>query len=218
MPRNQELHSGSPFGEDQGWWAVYTKHQHEKVVAEIASQRKAEVFLPLYSSMRRWKTRNVKLSLPLFPGYVFIRAQEDLRLKVLSVPGVFTIVTHGTRFALVSDLEIQTLRRAVEGPNQVGPYPYLRTGERVRITRGALQGVEGILVRQKNLCRVVISLEMLAHSAAVEVNAWDVAPVTTSQDLRARVSPSGISNQPGSEDPDYLCTPLSSSSFIRTFV
>jgi len=218
MPSDQVLHSGSPCGENAGWWAVYTKHQHEKVVAEIASQRKAEVFLPLYSTMRRWKTRNVKLSLPLFPGYVFIRAQEDLRLKVLSVPGVFTIVTHGTKFALVSDLEIQTLRRAVEGPNHVGPYPYLRTGERVRITRGALQGVEGILVRQKSLCRVVISLEMLAHSAAVEVNAWDVAPVATSQDSRTRVSPLGITSRTGSDDPAYLCTPLSPSSFVRTSV
>ena len=218
MPSDQVLHSGSPLVENAGWWAVYTKHQHEKVVAEIAAERKAEVFLPLYSTMRHWKTRNVKLSLPLFPGYVFIRAQEDLRLKVLSVPGVFTIVTHGTKFALVSDLEIQTLRRAVEGPNQVGPFPYLRTGERVRITRGALQGVEGILVRQKNLCRVVISLEMLAHSAAVEVNAWDVAPIASTRDSRARVSLSGISNATGSDDPAYPCRSLSSSSFVRTCV
>ena len=170
------LHAEIATANEAGWWAVYTKHQHEKVAAEIISLKGAEVFLPLYSTMRRWKDRTVQLAVPLFPSYIFVRAQPDLQLRVLNTPGIFTIVTHGAQFALVSNREIQNLRKAVESPHPIGPYPFLKAGERVRIIRGALEGVEGILVRQRNLCRVVITVEMLAQSAAVEVNAWDVAP------------------------------------------
>ena len=205
MQGEDEFNAGATPASEIGWWAVYTKHQHEKVSAEILSLKGAEVFLPLYSSIRRWKDRNITLSLPLFPSYVFVRAQPDVRLKVLSTPGIFTIVTHGTQLAVVSHREIQSLRRAVQGPQPVGPYPFLRTGEKVQITRGALSGVEGILVRQKNLCRVVISVEMLAHSAAVEVNAWDVAPVTLGRKPEMSTSAEGYSRGARSDRPDsYL--------------
>ena len=52
---------------DAAWWAVYTRHQHEKVVAEMLSAKGFDVFLPLYQSTRRWKDRSKVLSLPLFP-------------------------------------------------------------------------------------------------------------------------------------------------------
>ncbi len=51
------------------WWAVYTRHQHEKMAAEMMTTKGLEVFLPLYESVRRWKDRRKLLSLPLFPGY-----------------------------------------------------------------------------------------------------------------------------------------------------
>lgn len=56
--------------DSEGWWAIYTKHQHEKVAAEILAAKGAEVFLPVYLATRRWKDRRVKLSVPLFPCYL----------------------------------------------------------------------------------------------------------------------------------------------------
>jgi transcription antitermination factor NusG len=159
-----------------GWWAVYTRHQHEKTAAEIMTAKGCEVFLPLYSVIRRWKDRQMKLSVPLFPCYLFVRAQLSRRLQIISTPGVNMILRRGEQFAELTSEEIQMLQRAVDGPYQVEPHPFLQCGERVRVTRGALEGVEGILVRKKNLCRLVLAVDILARAASVEVNATDVMP------------------------------------------
>lgn len=164
--------------ESSTWWVLYTRHQHEKTVAEILSTKGFEVFLPLYESMRRWKDRSKLLSLPLFPCYVFVRGGLSRRLQVLTTPGVHMILFHGEQVAMVPDAEIGAIQRAVEGPFHVEPHPFLKCGELVRVKRGSLEGVEGVLVRKKNLYRLVISVEMMAQSVAVEIDSNDVEPVT----------------------------------------
>lgn len=162
---------------DSDWWALYTRHQHEKVVADMLMAKGFEVFLPLYESMRRWKDRSKVLSLPLFPCYVFVRGGLNRRLQVVTTPGVHMILNHGENVATIPEDEIQAIRLTVEGHFRVEPYPFLKCGERVRVTRGTLAGVEGVLVRKKNMYRLVLSVEMLAQSVAVEIDAADVEPV-----------------------------------------
>jgi transcription antitermination factor NusG len=156
-----------------------TRHQHEKTVAEMLSAKGFEVFLPLYESIRRWKDRSKMLTLPLFPCYVFVRGGLNRRLQVVTTPGVHMILFRGERVAIIPEAEIQAIRKAVEGPFRVEPHPFLQCGERVRVTRGSLEGVEGILVRKKNLYRLVLSVDMMAQSVAVEIDATDVEPMTT---------------------------------------
>ncbi len=164
---------------DQGapWCAVYTRHQHEKSIGEMLKAKGFEVFLPLYESTRRWKDRRKILSLPLFPCYVFVRGAHEHRLQVLTTPGVHMIISRGERIATVPEAEIEAIRRTVEGQLFFEPHPFLRCGERVRVVRGSLEGVEGVLTRKKNLFRLVLSVEMLAQSVAVEIDALDVVPV-----------------------------------------
>jgi transcription antitermination factor NusG len=119
------------------------------------------------------------LSLPLFPCYVFIRGGVGRRLQVVNTPGVHMILNHGERFAVIPESEIQAIRRSVEGPFRMEPHPFLRCGDRVRVICGSLQGVEGILVRKKNQFRLVLSVDMLAQSVAVEIDAADVESVST---------------------------------------
>ncbi len=181
------------------WWALYTRHQHEKVVAEMLSAKDFEVFLPLYDSIRRWKDRRKILSLPLFPCYVFVRGGLDRRLQVLTTPGVHMILYCGDHVAIIPESEIEAVQRAVEGSFRVEPHPFLRCGARVRVIRGALEGVEGILIRKKNLCRLVLSVDMLSQSVAVEVQAHDVEPCGSGSMDRELRSPSfcaGQSNLP----------------------
>jgi transcription antitermination factor NusG len=159
------------------WWALYTRHQHEKVVAEMLAAKGFDVFLPVYDSIRRWKDRRKVLSLPLFPCYVFVRGEQERRLQVVSTPGVHMLLTRGEQIAVVPEEEIGAIRRAVEGSFRVEPHPFLKVGERVRVARGSLTGVEGILVRKKNLYRLVLSVDMLAQSVGVEVDASDVEPI-----------------------------------------
>jgi transcription antitermination factor NusG len=155
---------------------VYTRHQHEKVVADMLIAKGVEVFLPLYESIRRWKDRSKVLSLPLFPCYVFVRGAVNQRLQVVSTPGVHMILTHGERIATVPDDEIDSIRRTVDSTFRVEPHPFLKVGEKVRVMRGSLEGVEGILVRKKNVYRLILSVHMLAQSVAVEIDACDVEP------------------------------------------
>jgi len=159
------------------WWAVYTRHQHEKAVAQVLSTKGFEVFLPLYDCVRRWKDRNKTLSLPLFPCYVFVRGGLNRRLQVVTTPGIHTILYSGERLAFIPNDEIDSIRKAVNSPTRVEPHPFLRCGEKVRVTRGSLEGVVGVLIRKKSLFRLVLSVEMLAQSVSVEIDAADVEPV-----------------------------------------
>ena len=169
----------SPSG---AWWAVYTRHQHEKTVAGMLENKGFQVFLPLYESERRWKDRAKTLTLPLFPGYVFVRGELERRLQIVSTPGAHMILSNGSQFSEIPDEEIAAIRRAVEAPNRVEPHPLLKMGDRVRVRRGSLEGLEGILFRKRNSCRLILNVAMLAQSAAVEVDAFDVEPLVIQQE------------------------------------
>jgi transcription antitermination factor NusG len=172
----QKLENGA--GKAEPWWALYTRHQHERVVADVLSAKGFEVYLPLYESMRRWKDRNKLISLPLFPCYVFLRGGIERRSQVVTTPGVHMILYNGDRVATIPECEIEAIHRTLDGDFKVEPHPFLKCGERVRVIRGSLNGVEGILIRKKSAYRLVLSVEMLAQSVAVEIDAADVERVT----------------------------------------
>lgn len=152
---------------DSAWYALYTRHQHEKTVARVLQGKGFGVFLPLYTAAHRWKDRTKQLSLPLFPCYVFLQGDTRRRVEVLGTPGVYSIVGAEGRPAPISELEIDAIRQMLESKAQVEPYPYLRCGDWIRVKSGPLEGIEGILVRKKNLFRLVVSVELLQKSVAV---------------------------------------------------
>jgi transcription antitermination factor NusG len=158
------------------WYAAYTCANHEKRVAEQMRERLVDHFLPQYRSQRRWKDRRVQLDLPLFPGYVFVRVALRERLRVLEVPSVVRLVSFGGRPAALPDEQMTRLREGLATNLRAGPHPYLTVGRRVRILRGALAGMEGILLRVKGSVRVVLTLELILRSISVEVDAADIAP------------------------------------------
>ena len=159
---------------DTPWHAVYTRHQHEKTVADLLLKKGFEPFLPLYQSTRRWKDRLKALSLPLFPSYVFIHGGIDRPLQILTTPGVYSIVTYGGEAAIIPGEQIEAVKRMVENSLRIEPHPFLKCGDWVRVKAGPLKGVEGILARLRGLFRLIISVEMLQQSVAIEVNASDV--------------------------------------------
>jgi transcription termination/antitermination protein NusG len=156
------------------WYALYTCPRHEKRVAEQIEQRQISCFLPLYRSIRRWKDRRKELELALFPGYVFVRITLRDRLKVLQVPGAVRLVTFNGQPAALPEHEIECLRNRQSGGGTIEPHPYLSVGRRVRVSTGPLQGLEGIIRRSKDKCRVVFSLDLIMRSVAVEVDEADV--------------------------------------------
>jgi transcription antitermination factor NusG len=153
------------------WFAVYTTSNHEKKVQQHLQMRDIETFLPLYSVTRRWKNRTtVKLDLPLFTGYVFVRIARTESALVLAVPNVLSIVGDGHRPLPLPDSEIETLRSGLH-LRRVDPHPYTKVGARVRIRSGPFAGLEGVIVRKDDQLRVVLSLDLINKSIAVHVNA-----------------------------------------------
>jgi len=196
MVRNEEFASlaGSPC---VSWWhALYTRHQHEKTVAQALSGKGFDVFLPQYRTVHRWKDRQKEMLLPLFPNYVFLRGGLDRMLSIVTTPGVHCLVTWGARPAEISPEEIEDVRRLVNSPLRVEPHPFLKCGDLVRIKSGPLEGIEGILVRKARGFRLVLSVEMLSQSAAVEVDVKVVERVSGAQTNRGGIQRTGVSYPP----------------------
>jgi transcription antitermination factor NusG len=160
------------------WYALYTCPRHEKCVAQQIEQRAIACFLPLYRSVRHWKDRRKELELALFPGYVFVRLALKDRLRVLQLPSAVRLVSFNGQPAVLPEAEIEGLRQRLAGGTRLEPHPYLRAGRRIRVCAGPMQGMEGILVRRKDRCRVVFSLDLITRSVAVEVDEADVEPLT----------------------------------------
>ncbi len=156
------------------WYALYTAPRHEKFVADQINRQGIDCFLPLYRSVRRWKDRRKELAMVLFPGYVFVQMALQNRLRVLRLPGAVRLVGFNGQPAALPEEEIENLRTRLSCSGNIEPHPYLSVGRRVRVRSGPLQGLEGIVVRTKERCRIVLSIHLIMRSVAVEVDDGDV--------------------------------------------
>ncbi len=158
------------------WYAAYTSANHEKRVAQQLGQRSVEHFLPVYESERRWKDRRVRLQMPLFPGYVFVRMALRERVRVLQIPGVARLVGFGGMPKALPEEEIEVLRAGLALGIRAKPHPFLTIGRRVRVSSGPLRGLEGIILRRKNRTRFILSFDLITRSVAVEIDDVDLVP------------------------------------------
>jgi transcription antitermination factor NusG len=159
------------------WYAVWTRSRHEKSVSDHLSRKDLETFLPLYSTIRRWKNGDHRVEMPLFPGYTFVRMRLEDHLQVLKVAGVVRLVGFGSMPTPLEDGQVESLRRALGAGVKAEPHPYLTAGRRVRITAGPLAGREGLLVRWKSALRVVLSVDLIQRSILVDTEAQALEPV-----------------------------------------
>lgn len=159
------------------WFVVSTVPRHEKRVEQHFHVREIESFLPLYHKPRRWKDGSKgTLNLPLFSGYIFVRIETGSRVPVLQVPGVISIVGGVRESSPVPDSYICCLRDGLQ-QGKIDLHPYISTGTRVRIRRGVMAGLQGVLLHKKNQFRVVLTLELIMKSVTVEVDIGDIEPV-----------------------------------------
>lgn len=159
------------------WYAVYTWARHEKAVARHFDERGLTYFLPLYQAVHKWNKRSCRVSLPLFPGYVFVQTGVRDRYQPLQVPGVLHFAGTSTAPIPIADEEIDALRRVLICGKDVGPHPYLSAGNLVQIVAGPMAGLRGIVQRTKSGNRFVISVETIRQSIAVELDGFQIATV-----------------------------------------
>ena len=159
------------------WYAIQTRSRHEKRVAEQLRAKSIESFLPIHRCRHKWRNGiSADVELPLFPGYLFARPRIGERSVLLQLPGIVGFAVSTAHPTAVPDDEIDALRK-VMGSLGAEPHPFLNVGDRVRIIAGPLAGLEGILTRRKQELRLVLSIQIIMRSIAVEVSERDIEPV-----------------------------------------
>lgn len=162
---------------ERSWYAVYTSPQHEKSALKHLALREVESFLPTYVTLRNWKNRQrMKLTLPLFPAYLFVHINFKERVKVLQSPGVLHIVGTRKESVPIAESYVEFLRSGT-CRDRIEPYRDLVVGEKVRIKSGVMEGLQGTLIRKNNSLRFVLTLELINQHAAIQVDAEDLEPM-----------------------------------------
>ena len=176
---NDVVHTAGVLSGAIQWYAIHTRSNFEKRVADELSAKGIENYLASYEEMHQWKDRKQKVDLPLFPGYVFTRFYDcpEARIAVLRTAGVVRILGQSSGIEAVPEHELETVRSILRSKLPCYAHPFLREGSWVRVRRGALRGMEGLLVRVKNQTRLVVSISLLSQSVAAEVDAGDVEPI-----------------------------------------
>jgi transcription antitermination factor NusG len=168
-----ELNAASTFL----WHAIYTRPRHEKRVLEDLTTAKVAAFLPTFKVRRKWVDRNKTIEEPLFKNYVFVNINQEQQRRCLRPRGAVGFVTFNAQPAIIPAEEIENIRKLVTLEIPYNPYPYLKAGRRVRVKDGPLEGCEGVLIRKKSICRLVISVHMLQRSVITEIDAACVQPL-----------------------------------------
>jgi transcription antitermination factor NusG len=155
------------------WFAIYTRPRHEKKVAAYLHDKGINVFLPLRTVISRWKDRRKEIEFPLFAGYVFVHTSSENRLPILRTPGVVQFVAENGIPAPIPEDQIEAVRQLVDSGLQFDPYPYVKEGMHVRIKSGPLKGVEGIIISKRKKHLLVLSVDLIQQSAALEIDIAD---------------------------------------------
>jgi transcription antitermination factor NusG len=153
------------------------RHQHERQVERLLRVQGWETLLPVYHAQRQWSDRVKQIELPLFSGYVFCRFAMSDRMRIEDTPGVAQIVKFNGLAAPLQDREIAEIEALAASGARLSPWPYLKTGDRVRVEKGPLRGLEGTLLRDAGEARLVVSVELLQRSIAAEVDPSMVVPL-----------------------------------------
>jgi transcription termination/antitermination protein NusG len=158
------------------WYAVHVRSNFEKRVATELTAKGLESYLPAVSETHAWKDRKKVIEVPLFPGYVFTRFSDTgvSRLAVLRTTGAVRILGSRDTIEVIPDSEVEAIQTLLQAKVPLLAHPLLREGARVRIRRGPLKDVEGLLVRIKSEARLVLSVELLCRSVSTEVDVSDV--------------------------------------------
>ncbi len=163
--------------DDRHWLAAYTRAQHEVTVARQLEAKSVSFLLPTHMKTSRWSDRVRQTPAPLFPCYVFVHVSPEERVRVLQTSGVVNIVSVGGRPAPLQEEEVALLRQCAARPQAFQPHAFLQIGQRVRVKQGPFAGWEGVLTGRKNASRLVVSLQQIMQSVAVDLAGADVEAV-----------------------------------------
>ena len=166
----------TPVAEMHGtWWVAHTKSRQEKAFAHELAGKGISYFLPLVEKVTIIRGRKFRPLLPLFPGYVFACGDAESRLQMFGGNRIARTIPVVDQSRLVG--ELTQIQKALEAEATFDPWPYLREGRRCRVTAGPFIGIEGLITRRKDITRLVLTIDLLGQSVALEIDASLLEPV-----------------------------------------
>ncbi len=172
----QTMPTTQSFPACANWYALATLSRHERVAAFELANRGVETFLPTITEIHHWSDRRKKVEVPLFPGYVLINAvmSPETRYSAVCARGVTGFICMQGKPVEIPDREVESIHRVLQSHAQCAPYPFLKIGQRVRVRGGALDGVEGRLVRFEGSRKLVVSIDAISRSLALHIDGYDI--------------------------------------------
>ncbi|MGB4850302.1 MAG: UpxY family transcription antiterminator [Saprospiraceae bacterium] len=174
LPATAISGSAPDMRSDYHWYAIYTKSRFEKKVHRDLQQSKFQVFLPLIKEIKKWSDRIKTVSVPLLPGYVFVKLDKQNIPKLFYYPGVVRLVSFESKPCEVREEEIRLLEQIIAHGFPVEHAVPCAVGDKVRIIRGPLQGWEGKVETKKGQSRIVFQIASILQCISVEVSLGDV--------------------------------------------
>jgi transcription antitermination factor NusG len=161
------------------WYALKTRSRHEKVVAHQLQNQDITTFLPLIPQVHRWSDRKKMVQVPLFPGYAFVRVVPSAAeyVRILRVHGVSNFVGVRGQATPIPEKQIVDIQLLLTSNAAYSICPFLKVGQKVRIRGGCLDGVEGLLLARNGDRNLLISVEPMQRSLAVNIEGYDVEPI-----------------------------------------
>lgn len=151
------------------WNLVYTQPQFEKKIYKMLERSSITAYLPVQTVLREWSDRKKRISLPLFPNYVFVNVNLRERYKVLSVPGVTRFISFGGQLASIPECDINYLKMLSETDWDIKKENFYETGDKVRVIKGPLTGLEGVLVERTRSQRFLVHFKSFAQSISIDI-------------------------------------------------
>lgn len=161
------------------WYAMHTYPRHEKRITAELAHKSIETYLPLITTVHQWSDRRKQVELPLFPCYAFARiaSTAEAKVQVLRTSGVIGLVGAAKQGVSIPESQIEDVRTLLANKIPFDAYPFLKVGQRVRVRGGALDGLEGILMRKDRKQRLVVSVESIERSLSVCIEGYEVEAI-----------------------------------------
>ena len=166
---------------EESWFALYVQVNHEREVTKRLEQKEINAFLPLMERWSKRRDRRKKVSLPLFPGYLFIRTVLDnpTHVHILKTPGALVLIGNSEGPVAIPPHQIESLQTMLHSPQPIQLNPYLKEGDWVHVISGPLAGCMGILLRQNpKKGRLIVSVDIICRSVSVELDMEDVERIS----------------------------------------
>ncbi|MBL0741378.1 UpxY family transcription antiterminator [Chryseolinea lacunae] len=151
------------------WYVVYTYPKQERRIFEDLTEQNINAFFPCQKVVKQWSDRKKKLSVPLFPNYVFVQISLRDRFKVFNVPGITRFISVDGLPSAVPQKEITTIKRLLDEDVSIENEEFYETGENVRVTQGPFAGMVGVLLEKKGGRRFGIRFGSIAQAISVDI-------------------------------------------------